>query len=109
MEQRRTFVSSYTVLLFVLFALLMSAAVMSVWMSLTLMKQLRDILWFVAALEVLIALQCCALAIGRACEARWARPATTALNVLLALWVPGGTVLAAWWYFSIRPRERPAG
>jgi hypothetical protein len=109
MEQRRVFVNSYTVLLFVCFALFLSAAVVSVWLSLTRVKELRDILWFVAALEVLVAFQCCALAVGRACGARWAAPATAALNVLLVLWFPGGTALAAWWYFSIRPRERPAG
>jgi hypothetical protein len=55
---------------------------------------------------VAVAALCGFVAFLRARQSPFATQATTAFNVLLALYFPFGTAAAAYWWFSVRPRER---
>jgi len=59
-----------------------------------------------ARLSVTVAALCALVAFLRARESAFAKPATTAFNILLALYFPIGTAAAAYWWYAIRPREQ---
>ena len=62
----------------------------------------------VARIEFVLAGVACFVAVLRARQSRHAQLATASFSWLLLISFPIGTAFWAYWFFKVRPRERPA-
>ena len=62
----------------------------------------------VARIEFVLGGVACLVAMLRGRQSRYAQMATAAFSWLLVISFPIGTAFWAYWFFKVRPRERPA-
>jgi len=108
-EPRPTFVGGYTFALILAGALALGGAFLYEFLIRTMgARELRDVVPVFRFTQFsLLAVGLAAVAAGllRNLHSRHAIPLTAALHVVLLIWFPIGTAMAAWWFLRIRPRE----
>lgn len=57
-------------------------------------------------LELILSLGCLSTAILRSRNSKHAPALTAAVSILLAAWLPFGTIVFIWWMWRVRHRER---